>query len=246
MPKIQLDDIRTTLQEEGWKVVSEEYNNLDTEMEFLCPEGHSVRASWKKLRLKRECPTCNKISSTIFSTDVKVVSKKGVKHRVLALDQATHTTGYAIIDDNKLIYAGTYEARGSEEIERDLDIKIWLMNLINNWKPDFVGIEGIQFQEEDNSRKMGVTVFQALARLQGIIMLTCKELDVPFEVCPTNTWRHYCGVKGRTRTDKKRSMQLLIKEWYGKTVSDDIADAVGIGKYIADKVTRNSDVVNWE
>ena len=53
---------------------------------------------------------------------------------------------------------------------------------------------------------MGITVFQALARLQGILMGLCNELNIPYEVCPTNTWRTYCKVKGTTRSDKKRSM----------------------------------------
>lgn len=45
---------------------------------------------------------------------------------------------------------------------------------------------------------MGVTVFETLARLQGILMITAYELGVSFKVCPTNTWRSHCGVKGRS------------------------------------------------
>jgi hypothetical protein len=37
--------------------------------------------------------------------------------------------------------------------------------MLENWKPDFVGIEGIQFQDESSGSKMGITVFQGLARL---------------------------------------------------------------------------------
>jgi hypothetical protein len=31
--------------------------------------------------------------------------------------------------------------------------------MINNWKPDYVAIEGIQFQDESSGQKVGVTVF---------------------------------------------------------------------------------------
>ena len=93
---------------------------------------------------------------------------------------------------------------------------------------------------------MGVTVFQTLARLQGILMLTCHEMKVPYEICPTNTWRHECGVKGRSRTDRKRSMQMLVKQWYGISVSDDESDAIGIGRYMTGRLKRNSTVTNWE
>lgn len=245
MSKLSLEDIRAELQSEGWDVISTVYNNLDTEMQFVCPEGHTVTTSWKKLRAKRECPTCIDKHQYKFSVDAKIIPKKG-KNRILALDQATHTTGYAIIDDTELIYAGTFEVNDEDETDRIVKIKNWFLNMLNNWKPDYIGIEGIQFQEEDNGRKMGVTVFQTLARLQGTLMVVCREQGIPFEICPTNTWRHYCGVKGRTRTDKKRSMQLLIKEWYDKSVSDDIADAVGIGKYTADHLKRNVEIVSWE
>lgn len=93
---------------------------------------------------------------------------------------------------------------------------------------------------------MGVTVFQTLARLQGILMLTCHEEKIPCEVCPTNTWRHHCGVKGKTRTDKKRSMQMLVKKWYDITVTDDESDAIGIGRYVSQSVAKQTLITNWE
>ena len=116
--------------------------------------------------------------------------------------------------------------------------------MIENWKPDFVAIEGIQFQDESSGNKMGVTVFQGLARLQGVLMETCYAQKVDYTVCPTNTWRNHCGVKGRYRADKKRSMQLIAKKWHDISLSDDEADAVGIGKYAAD--LNKIEVVNWE
>ena len=44
-------------------------------------------------------------------------------------------------------------------------------------------------------------------------METCYEKKIEYTVCPTNTWRHHCGVTGRTRIDKKRSMQNKAKKW---------------------------------
>ena len=65
-------------------------------------------------------------------------------------------------------------------------------------------------------------------------MMICYDASVPYTICPTNSWRKFCGVKGKYRTDKKRSMQLLIKNWYDVSVTEDEADAIGIGKYTAD------------
>lgn len=244
MTKITLNQIQEELAADGWKVISTEYTNLDTEMTFECPEGHRVFSTWKRLRTKRECPICKNNDYAKHNKEV-LPKTKGLK-RTLVLDQATHTTGYAIFDGNKLTAYGTFEAPGAEDIDRYLNIKSWFVSMITNWRPDYVGLEGIQFQEEGQGQKMGVTVFQTLARLQGILMLTCHEAKIPHTICPTNTWRHACGVKGRSRTDKKRSMQLLVKQWYDITVSDDEADAIGIGHYLVNHIQKNTEVTNWE
>jgi Zn finger protein HypA/HybF involved in hydrogenase expression len=84
MAKIRIEDIQNELSAEGWKVISTEYVNLDTEMTFECPEGHRVFIPWKKLRTKRECPTCKQ--KVIVEQGDKVLPKpKGAK-RILALD----------------------------------------------------------------------------------------------------------------------------------------------------------------
>ena len=54
MPRITIESINQELEQYGWKCVSEVYKNLDTELEFLCEEGHTVCASWKKIRTRRE------------------------------------------------------------------------------------------------------------------------------------------------------------------------------------------------
>lgn len=179
-----------------------------------------------------------------FNSNAEIIIKKNSKvNRVLALDQATFKTGWSIFDGRELIKFGVYTIDGSDEGIRLHTIKMWLMSMIENWRPDLVAIEGIQFQEDKN---MGVTTFQTLARLQGILIDLCVELNIPYKVCPTNTWRAHCGVKGRARSDKKKSMQLIVKEKYDISVTDDESDAIGIGKYAADSFGKQTEIVNWD
>lgn len=213
-------------------------------MTFECPEGHRVFAPWKKLRTRRECPICKQ--NAFIEQDDKILPKNAGVKRTLALDQASKITGYAIFDGDKLVKYGTFTTSSDNEVERFALVRGWLLSMIANWRPDLVGIEGIQLQEESAGHKMGVTVFQTLARLQGVIMITCHEAKIPCTVCPTNTWRHECGVKGRTRADKKRSMQLIVKEQYDISVTDDEADAIGIGTYMVGRYRRNTEITNWE
>lgn len=242
MAKITLELINEELKEYGWKCISDSYKNLDSELEFKCDEGHLVRAPWKKIRNKHECPRCreNNLKEKVLKVEPK---KKGVK-RILAIDQATYTCGWSIFDGKELVRYGTFSTQLKDEIARDSTIKDWMLSMIDNWQPDVVGLEGIQYQDESSGQKASVTVFQALARLQGILMEACYDRKIEYVVCPTNTWRHHCGVTGRYRTDKKRSMQRKAKEWHDITVTDDEADAIGIGRYVAD--LYNIQVVNWE
>lgn len=239
MAKIKIETIAEELAADGWQVLSTDYQNLDTEMEFLCSEGHKVYAPWKKIRSKRDCPVCRQNQ---FKQNLNIIKPKlKGENRVLALDQASHITGYSIFDGPNLVSYGTFEAKETDEAKRFHEIRLWLISMVENWQCDIIGIEGIQYQQT-----MGVTTFQTLARLQGVLMDLCIELNIPYVICPTNTWRAHCGVKGTKRTDKKRSMQLLVKQWYDVTVSDDIADAVGIGKYVTDTNQQKTKIVSWE
>ena len=243
MAKITIESINEELAPYGWKCISTEYKNLDTELQFNCEEGHLVCAPWKKVRKLQDCPVCKRNKHKINNALLVEPKKKGQK-RILALDQATHVSGWSIYDGQTLIRYGTFETNQKDEIERINTIKNWFLSMLENWKPDFVAIEGIQFQDESSGNKMGITVFQGLARLQGVLMETCYAQKIDYTVCPTNTWRNHCGVKGRYRADKKRSMQLIAKKWYDISLSDDEADAVGIGRYAAD--LNKIEVVNWE
>lgn len=242
LAKIKIDDIRKAAIEHNWTLLSEEYKNLDTELQFECNEGHRIYLPYRKVRDKWECPICKQNE---YNFTDKIIPKNKSIQRSIGLDQATHITGYSIFDNGKLVYANTFEAAADDEIERDIEIKNWLIQLIQNWKPDIIGIEGIQLQQFNN-KTVGVTTYQTLARLQGILMATCCEQKMEYVIVPPATWRSHCEVKGRTRSDRKRSMQNKVKEWFDITVSDDMADAIGIGKYINDNHKKKVEVFNWE
>lgn len=245
MARIKIEDIRAELEQDDWRVISEEYVNLDTTMTFECPEGHRIYSPWKKIRQKRECPICKETYSKL--NEQKIIPKKKQCRRILAIDQATYISGWSIYDGKDLIKFGTFNTTLNDEIARDNALKNWLISMINNWRPDYIAIEDLHFQEKnEGANRMSVTVFKMLARLQGVLMETCYEYKIPYKVCSPNSWRKHCKVKGNHRADQKRSMQLLAKEWYGVSISNDEADAVGIGKYVADEIGISPTIENWE
>lgn len=166
--------------------------------------------------------------------------------RVLSLDQATHNSGFAIFDGTELVNASVFITESSDEIVRDIEIKNWLIQVIQNWKPDIIGIEDIQLQQFGD-KNVGVTTYRTLARLQGVLMATCYEQGVECVVCHPAKWRAHCDVKGRSRLEKKRSMQAKVKDWFDITVTDDVADAIGIGKYVSEtQVRKKVEIIDWE
>ena len=239
MGRINIDEIKSNLSSDGWTLISDTYKNLDSNLEFKCDKGHTVIAPWKKIRENKVCPTC--MRERLKTKDFKNTKKKSNEYRILALDQATHISGFSVFSNKNLIDFGYFEATGNDDIERSISVKQWLISLLDQYQIDFVGLEGIQYQKE-----MGVTTFETLARLQGILAAACVEEKIQYKIVSTNTWRNYCGVVGRTRTDRKRSMQRLVKQWFNIDVSDDIADAIGIGKYFCDNRVPSVEIVDWE
>lgn len=222
MQKINIHLIRELAEAHNWKCKSHEYHNLTTLMEFECPVGHDVYITWKNLRENFECPTCLEAEHSHPHTNL--TPKQNGHKRLLALDQATYTSGYAIFDDNDLLTSGIFKSSKSDEISRDNEIKQWFLSLICAYQIDKVVFEGIQLEVQH-----GVNTFLILARLQGILMEACYGVSVPCLISAPATWRAKCGIKAKTRADMKASAKTAIKNWYGINVTDDEADAICIG-----------------
>lgn len=250
MANKRYEEVKTFIENKGWQLISSAYQNLESELELKCPEGHKVFTSFKKFRVSQYCPICN--INPYKDMDNKVIKKNKGVQRIFALDQATRISGWSIYDDTKLVKYGIFITSLEDQAQRDNALKEWVINMINNWKPDIIGIEDIQLQElgknkiKDSDNVIGIQTFKTLARLQGVLIQCCLEQGIQVKVAPTPTWRAHCKVKGSTKTDKKRSMQLIVKNLFDITVTDDEADAIGIGKYIAETYNKQTQIINWE
>ena len=121
MGRIKIDEIKSSLSTDGWTLISETYKNLDSNLEFKCNIGHTVIAPWKKIRENRICPTC--MREHLKTKDFKNTKKKSNEYRLLVIDQATHTSGYAIFSNKNLIDYGSFVATGNDDIERSINVK---------------------------------------------------------------------------------------------------------------------------
>jgi len=238
MAKLNISDIRIEMSIKSWVLLSTTYKNLDGELEMLCPEGHKVFMSLKQWRRKAECPTC---SANVYNTlkEITVVQKKTGVSRILALDDSTTTTGWSVFDNEELVGYGKIEMTQKNPTERISALRQWLLSMLTKWHPDTVSIEDIQKQEN-------VQIFKILAQLQGVLENTLFENKYHYTVDHVASWRSFCGVKGKSRSELKRNAQEKVKEWYDVTVTQDEADAICLGRYASNEYRINNNFAQWD
>lgn len=226
---INIYSIANHLKEEGWQLVSTEYKNLDTELEMICPAGHKQSQTYRAWRKHPICEIC--FAGDTFKIKNKVPTKNVDTTRILALDAASNTTGYAIYDNGDLVNYGVYHAIGNNSDERINNVKKWLIAAIDEWTPDFVGLENIQLQSYGKSN-FQVETYRVLANLQGVLIDTLFEACIDYDLAYAVEWRKYCGVgEGIGRENKKKQAQEKVKLWYNQNCTQDEADAICLGKY---------------
>ena len=243
---INIFSVRNALEAEGWKLVSENYKNLKTPLDMICPEGHQQQQTFENWRKHKMCDKC--IAGDPYKIKKNKIPKKGIDtQRILALDAATNITGYSIYDNRQLVGYGTFRATtGQPSTERINQVKKWLQAALDEWEPDFVGVENIQLQKYGPTASQAqVKTFQTLANLQGVILDTLFEACIDSDTVYSSEWRAYCGVNDgdQHRDPKKKAAQLKVKAWYDIDCSEDEADAICIGKYFCNKIKINK--INW-
>jgi Holliday junction resolvasome RuvABC endonuclease subunit len=236
MPKNNYDTIVQELADAKWKLLSKSYKNMNTLMSMECPNGHAIEETLKKWRQKQYCPVCSQQQYQHLNIQ-PIIRKAGVK-RVLALDDSTTISGWAIFDDGVLITYGKYEAPSVELVDRIIAIEDWLISMINNWKPNVVAIEDIQMQQN-------VQLFKSLAKLQGVLEICIIRHKIDYYIVHSQTWKSYCGISGTSRTDQKKSAQMKVIDWYNIKATQDESDAICIGKYVAEKHIKNNAMVDF-
>jgi Holliday junction resolvasome RuvABC endonuclease subunit len=86
--------------------------------------------------------------------------------RVLALDQASRTSGWAVFNDGKLVTFGKFTADHSDVGDRLHFIRSKVNSLIDEYDIDEVVFEDIQLQGKDIQN---VKVYRALAEVRGVL-----------------------------------------------------------------------------
>ena len=148
--------------------------------------------------------------------------------KLLALDQASRTSGWAIFDNQELIDSGTFTLKSDDIGERLVQYRQYLSELTDKYEIDEVAFEDIQMQGQVNN----VQTFKILAEVFGVTQEYLAEQNYFYHIVSSNTWKSKLQIKGRTRPEQKKNAQAYVLEHYNKKVSQDESDAICIGASI--------------
>lgn len=238
MAKLSMEQVKEELQSLGYQYVSGTYQNLKSVIVVKCKENHEVTTTLHDLRKKRPCPVCSQFEITKEEEKMleQLPKKKGF--RVLALDNATKITGYSIFENGKLLHYGIKEIDSSTPQKlRIAYMKQWFVSMLTVWDIDSVGLENVQYQ--GNAQTL-IT----LSKLLGALEVASLEYNIEPYVVSSQTWKSFCKVKGRNRYQDKEKAQNHVKVKYGIIVSQDAADAICLGEYVAAQ-ERFGQEVSW-
>lgn len=158
-------------------------------------------------------------------------------NRILALDQASRNSGWAIFIDGELKDYGVLSTSQAELGDRLVKIRNFVIEKIQEWDIDLIAFEDIQLQISVGNN---VKTFKTLANVYGVILETVKEFKKNYVIVASGTWKSALNIKGRTRPEQKSNATNYVVEHYNIKPSQDAVDAICIGSYIKNKNNDNN------
>jgi len=159
--------------------------------------------------------------------------------RLLALDQSSKLTGYAIFQNGELDKYDYFGFDGTDVPSRLIKIRDKINQIIEEENITRVAIEEIQLQYNNSNN---VVTYKTLAFVMAVILVLCKERKIPCEIIPSVTWKSACGIKGRARAEQKKNAKAFVLEKFGLDLPQDTVDAICLG-YSVSKKDKNK--IEW-
>lgn len=162
--------------------------------------------------------------------------------KILALDQSTRITGWAVFADGALQEYGKFDAEnaGADIGKRLTYIREKVKVLIDKYDIQKILIEEIQLQ---NTVGNNVVTYKKLAYVQAILIQMFDELRLPYEIIASSSWKSTLSIKGRARAEQKKNAQIYVNTIYGIKATQDECDAICIGTHYT-KLPSNEGF-NW-
>ena len=150
---------------------------------------------------------------------------------LLALDQATHTTGYTILKNGNIHVVSHFDCIGNDLGDRLEQLRTKVHDLIIEYNIDEVVFEDIQLQDINGSRETGIKTFKMLAEAFGVIHELLTEMNIKYSVAQPIKWKAHFKIAGKGRSQEKKMAQAYALNNYNIKCTEDEADSLCIALY---------------
>jgi len=153
--------------------------------------------------------------------------------KILSLDLSSTSSGYAVLEDGKLIDYGTFKSNDHDYVIRGHYMAEFVRVLFSKYGSfDIVVIEELKVLKNQK-------VLAMLGIIQGMVIRECFSSQVEF--IPPTMWRKPYGLNGKREEAKKKAIQFC-KDKGVEVSTDDEAEAILLGKYFSKRVDSNLSV----
>nr|DAT69452.1 MAG TPA: HOLLIDAY JUNCTION RESOLVASE [Caudoviricetes sp.] len=150
--------------------------------------------------------------------------------KILSLDLSSTSSGYAVLEDGKIIDYGTIKSNDPDYVIRGHYMAESVKVLLSKHSGfDIVVIEELKVLKNQK-------VLVMLGVIQGMVIRECFNSQVEF--IPPTMWRKPYGLNGKREEAKKKAIQYC-KDKGVDVNTDDEAEAILLGKYFSKRVDSN-------
>lgn len=149
--------------------------------------------------------------------------------RILSLDTSTKVSGYAVYDDNDLIYYSSIDKSSIKDSElRMMAMVSGIFILMQQYKPDVVAIEEMVVPRNPQTQRM-------LTMILGAVYGQCLQAGIYYCSLRPTQWRAAVKDEGeklpRKRDDLKSwSISKVNNLFKISEIDDNVSDAILIGQ----------------
>lgn len=164
--------------------------------------------------------------------------------KIASFDLSTHSSGWAIFEDNKLIDYGCITSSAKDLIKRIHIMMDGIKEILNKYDIKEIYVEEVRPDIGNGS----LVTHRALMYLQAALEFLIYDnfSNVKIQYIYPSSWRATCGIKngrGTKRATLKELDKQFVKNNYNLDVNDDIADAICIGHA---QIYKTQTEINWE
>ena len=151
--------------------------------------------------------------------------------KLLALDQSSHTTGYTILDDGKIIKVSHFDCVGNDLGDRLVQLRDKINSLIDDNNINEVVFEDIQLQDVNGNKETGIKTFKILAEAFGVVEELLTEKKIKHSTILPIKWKAHFKIAGKGRSQEKKMTQAYVLDNYKIKCTEDEADSLCIALY---------------